>query len=590
MNGLTSPARGQSTNARTTRPDATPPAAAPSGPAAAAAGPAARGDHRPWWRDAVVYEIYPRSFADANGDGEGDLAGLRGRLDYLADLGVDAVWIAPWFPSPMADGGYDVEDYRDIDPRYGTLDDAVELIAEAHARGIKVIIDMVANHTSDRHPWFRAALAAGAGSNERERYIFRPGSGSDGSRPPNNWISAFGGSAWTRVTEPGGEPGEWYLHTFAEEQPDLDWGNETVRADFDAILRFWFDRGVDGIRVDAAPAFYKTPGLPDADYQGDPRFRSGEWVGNPHWDVDGVHAIFKRWRRVADEYDGDRVLVAEAVVANPSRLVRYLAPDEIQTAFNFEFLKVPWDAGLRDVIDETLAILAPVGAPATWVLGSHDELRLATRYGREDSSSEIGASRDIPSDEALGTRRLRAAALLTLALPGTAYIYQGDELALTSVDDIPDDRLQDPIWERSGHTTLGRDACRVPIPWSGDAPPFGFSPDGAASEPWLPQPESWADLTVDRQLQDPDSTLNLHRRALRARRELPGLRSDAFAWRPSRPDVLDFERGPDVRCVVNMSDTPVELDDDWHVVVSSIALEGDRLPTDASAWLVPRQR
>ena len=566
----------------------------PDSPAPATAVPSQTGDdapgggHREWWRDAVVYEVYPRSFQDSDGDGEGDLNGLRARLGYLADLGVDALWIAPWFPSPMADGGYDVTDYRDIDPRYGTLDDALALVAEAHDRGLKVIIDMVANHTSQEHPWFRAALAAPAGSPERDRYVFRDGTGPDGSLPPNNWISAFGGSAWVRVTEPDGAPGQWFLHTFAPEQPDLNWDDEQVRAEFDAILRFWFDRGVDGIRVDAAPAFFKTPGYPDADYGGDLRFRSGEWVGNPHWDVDDVHEIFRRWRRVADVYDGDRVLVAEAVVAGPERLVRYLAPDEIHTAFNFEFLKVPWDAGLRHVIDETREVLAPVGAPATWVLGSHDELRLASRYGREDSSSAIGSSPDIPSDIELGTRRLRAAALLMFALPGTAYVFQGDELALPSVDDIPVDRLQDPLWVRSGHTVRGRDACRVPLPWSGDAPPYGFSPDGARAEPWLPQPDSWAPLTVAAQAADPGSTLTLHRQALRLRHEIPALRSDAFAWRESPEAVLDFERGPSLRCVVNLSGAPVDLDPDWDVLLSSVPLDGAVLPHDAAAWLAPR--
>ncbi len=544
--------------------------------------------HRAWWRDAVVYEVFPRSFLDSDGDGEGDLNGVRAKLPYLEDLGVDAIWIAPWFPSPMADAGYDVSDYRDIDPRYGTLEDAIALMAEAHDRGIRVIIDMVANHTSQEHPWFQAALAAPAGSPERERYLFLDGRGPDGSEPPNNWISAFGGSAWERTTNPDGTPGQWFMHLFAPEQPDLNWSDEQVRNDFDEILRFWFDRGVDGIRVDAAPGFYKTPGFPDADYGGDLRFLSGEWVGNPHWDVDAVHDIFKRWRRVADEYEGDRVLVAEAVVAGSERLARYLAPDEIHTAFNFEFLKVPWDAGLRQVINETLEVLAPVGAPATWVLGSHDELRLATRYGREDSSSAVGASADIPSDLELGTRRLRAAALLMLALPGEAFIYQGDELAVPSADDIPDDKLQDPIWERSGRTVRGRDACRVPLPWSGQVPPFGFSPDGATAEPWLPQPAAWADLTVEAQASDPDSTLNVHRRALRLRHEIRAFRTDDFAWRESPEGVLDFGRGPEVRCVVNLSGEPITLDPDWEVLVSSISLDGDVLPHDAAVWLAPR--
>ncbi len=545
--------------------------------------------HRPWWRDAVVYEVYPRSFRDSGGDGEGDLDGIRAGLGYLQDLRVDALWIAPWFPSPMADGGYDVSDYCSIDRRYGSLEDAVALLSEAHARGMRVIIDMVANHTALDHPWFTAALAAPEGSPERERFVFRDGRGPDGSEPPNNWISAFGGPAWERTANPDGTPGQWYLHTFAPEQPDLNWSNDHVRSDFDGILRFWFDRGVDGIRVDAAPAFFKTPGLPDADYGGDLRFRSGEWVGNPHWDVDDVHEIFKRWRRVAEEYDGDRVLVAEAVVASPERLVRYLAPDEIHTAFNFEFLKVPWDAGLRRVIDETRETLAPVGATATWVLGSHDELRLTTRYGRADSSSEVGVSPDIPSDLALGTRRVRAAALLMLALPGTAYIYQGDELGLPSVDDIPEDRLQDPICERSGHTLRGRDACRVPLPWHGDEPPYGFSPDGATAQPWLPQPAGWADLTVEAQTADPGSTLNLHRRALRLRRELPAFRTDDFAWRESPTEVLDFQRGPHLRCVVNLSGEPITLDPDWDVLLSSVPLDGPLLAHDTAAWLVPRR-
>jgi alpha-glucosidase len=544
----------------------------------------------PWWRRAVVYEVYLRSFIDSDGDGEGDLNGLRSGLDHLAELGVDAVWITPWFPSPMADGGYDVSDYRAIDPRYGRLGDAEALVAEAHARGIRVIIDMVANHTSEQHPWFTSALHAPPGSAEREWYLFRDGRGPGNDRPPNNWISAFGGSAWTRVTEPDGTPGQWYLHTFASEQPDLNWDNEQVRAEFDDILRFWLDLGIDGVRVDAAPAFSKTPSLPDADYGDDLRFRSGEWIGNPHWDVDDVHTIFRRWRRVADEYDGDRMLVAEAVVAGPERLARYLAPDEIHTAFNFDFLKVPWDAGLRRAIDATLDALAPVGAPATWVLGSHDELRLATRYGREDSSSAHGASADIPSDLGLGTRRLRAAALLLLALPGTAYLYQGDELGLPSVDDIPEEVLQDPIWERSGHTVRGRDACRVPLPWSGTAPPYGFSPPGAAARTWLPQPSDWAQLTVEAQAADPTSTLNLHRRALRLRRELPGLRSDAFRWRDSGHGVLDFERGSSFRCVVNVSGEPIALDADWDVLESSVPLNVPTLPHDAAAWIIPRPR
>lgn len=553
-----------------------------------AAGPATagadRGGSAPWWRDAVIYEVYPRSFADSDGDGEGDLGGVERHLDYLADLGVDAIWIAPWFPSPLADGGYDVTDYRDIHPLFGTLDDALTLIDAAHARGLRVVIDMVANHTSDEHPWFQAALRSAPGSPERARYILRDGRGPAGELPPNNWISAFGGSAWSRLEEPDGTPGQWYLHTFAPEQPDLNWQDEGVRQEFDAILRFWFDRGVDGIRVDAAPAFAKDARFPDAEYGDDVRFLAARWVDNPHWDVDDVHDVLRRWRAVGDSYDGDRLFVAEAVVNGAERLSRYLRPDEMHTAFNFEFLKAAWGAGMREVIDDTLAVLAPTGAPATWVLSSHDEPRLVTRYGRARTSSiHIADDEGAPWDLELGRRRARAAALLLLALPGGAYLYQGEELGLPEVEDIPEDRLQDPMWHRSGHTIRGRDGCRVPIPWEGTAPPYGFTRPGVVT--WLPQPETWGSLTVEAQLRDPDSMLNLYRSALRLRRQTPGFRTDALTWREAPAGVLDFDRGPGVRCLVNVSGAPIELDPKTRVLLSSEPLEDAVLPTDTAAWI-----
>ena len=543
----------------------------------------------PWWRTAVIYEVYPRSFADSDDDGDGDLEGVRRRLPYLADLGVDALWFAPWFPSPMADGGYDVTDYRDIDPRFGTLADADALVREAHAHGLKVVIDMVANHTSIEHPWFTAALASPAGSAERARYLFRDGRGPDGALPPNNWRSAFGGPAWTRVEPHPGEVAQWYLHTFAPEQPDLDWTDEEVRAEFDAILRFWFDRGVDGLRVDAAPALAKVPGLPDADYGTDPGFATGEWVDNPHWDVEEVHDILRRWRAIADEYDGDRAFVAEAVVNGPDRLSRYLRPDEMHTAFNFEFLKAPWDAGLRDVIDGTLVAFQVVGAPATWVLSSHDEIRLVTRYGRARTGAVfLAGDAEAPADLALGSRRARAAALLMLALPGGAYVYQGEELGLPEVQDIPENLLQDPIWTRSGHIVRGRDGCRVPLPWEGDRPPFGFTADGV--RPWLPQPPAWSRLTVEAQDRDPESFLTLYRRALRLRRDVPGLRATAFRWHDSPADVLDFERSPELRCVVNLGPDAVPLPPGATVLLTSSPLEDGALPSDAAVWLGPADR
>ncbi|NYG06978.1 alpha-glucosidase [Phycicoccus badiiscoriae] len=540
----------------------------------------------PWWRSAVMYQVYPRSFADGNGDGEGDLQGLRAKLPYLAELGVDGLWISPWFPSPMADGGYDVSDFRDIHPMFGTLGDADAVLSEARALGLRVIIDLVPNHTSDQHPWFLSALASEPGSAERARYFFRDGRGESGDEPPNNWISAFGGPAWTRIVEPNGSPGQWYLHLFAPEQPDLDWSNQQVLDDFDDVLRFWFDRGVDGLRIDAAPAMSKKAGLPDADYGGVLQFRTVDWDDNPHWDVDTVHDIFRRWRAIADTYDGDRAFVAEAVVSSPERLAHYLRPDEMHTAFNFPYLKGPWEAAaLRQVIDATLSSFAPLGVPSTWVLTSHDETRPVTRYGRPTTSSYfISDGEGEVSDLVLGTRRARAAAMLMLALPGGAYVYQGEELGLPNVDDLPDEVLQDPMFLRSGGQMRGRDGCRVPLPWSGQEPPFGFSPDGVA--PWLPQPASWSALTVEAQDGDPASMLTLYREALRLRRDTDGLDAAGLAWRASSPQVLDFDRGDVLRCVVNLSDEPVEVPED-RVLLSSIPLEDGRLPSDATAWLRP---
>ncbi|SDC81841.1 alpha-glucosidase [Geodermatophilus telluris] len=514
----------------------------------------------------------------------GDIGGLRSRLPYLVDLGVDAVWITPWYPSPMADGGYDVSDHRDIDPRYGTLADADALLAEAHERGLRLVVDLVANHTSAEHPWFRAALAGGREAPERAHYFFRDGR-DGGQAPPNDWISAFGGPAWTRVTEPDGRPGQWYLHLFAPEQPDLDWDHPAVRAEFDDVVRFWLDRGVDGIRVDAAPAMAKVPGLPDAGHAADATFDSAGWVDNPHWDVDAVHEVFRRWRRIADGYDGDRLFVSEAVVRGPERLSRYVRPDELHTTFNFDYLRAPWDArALHAAVDGTLAALAPVGAPATWVLSSHDETRHLTRFGRASSGAAtmgfdaLGA----PVDLALGRRRARAAALLTLALPGGAYLYQGEELGLPEVEDLPEEALQDPTWERSGRTARGRDGCRVPLPWSGERPPFGFGP--GAGQPWLPQPPSWRDLAVAAQRDAPASTLSLYRSALRLRREL--LAEEPLSWLDLGDDVLAFDRGRALRCVVNLSARPVPLGGLGRPLLTSEDVGAD-LPPDTAAWLAP---
>jgi alpha-glucosidase len=471
---------------------------------------------RPWWRSAVIYEAYLRSFADGDGDGTGDLAGARARLPYLSALGVDAVWFTPWYVSPLADGGYDVADYRAIDPAFGTLAEAEAFIEEAGALGIRTIVDIVPNHVSDRHPWFQAALEAEPGSVERERFWFRPGRGPDGSIPPTGWISNFGGETWTRTSNRDGTPGEWYLHLFTREQPDLNWDHPDVRREHEDILRFWFDRGAGGMRIDSA-ALLKDPALPEVPDSPAPG-------AHPNTDRDGLHEVYRSWRAVADSYPGDRVLVGELWLPDPERFANYLRPGELHTAFNFDFMARPWDAAsLAASIDETLAIHAPLEAPATWMLSNHDVTRPVTRYGRADTSFAFARKRTgIATDVALGRRRARAAALLAAALPGSLYIYQGDELGLDEVE-VPESEIQDPMRARSGGVDPGRDGCRVPLPWSGERPPFGFSAEGTAAAPWLSQPAHWADLTVDAQLADPCSMLHLYRAMLRIRRHEPGL-------------------------------------------------------------------
>jgi alpha-glucosidase len=533
-----------------------------------------------WWRSAVVYQVYIRSFADGDGDGVGDIAGIRARLPHLSDLGVDAVWINPWYPSPMADAGYDVSDYRAIEPIFGTAADATALIAEAHALGLRVLLDIVPNHTSDQHTWFQAALAGDAAA--RARYLFRPGRG-DG--PPNDWQSVFGGPAWTQVGD-----GSWYLHLFDPGQPDLDWGNPEVRAEFESILRFWFDQGVDGFRIDVAHGLVKADGLPDVGPSDTEEvLEPARRPDHPFWDREGVHEIYRDWRRVADSYPEGKLFVAEAWVGSNERLTRYLRADELHTAFNFPYLNASWDAAaLRAVIDDSLLTYATIDAPATWVLSNHDVVRHVSRLGRPQAAGRHSLASLPPVetlDRALGARRARAAALLMFALPGSAYVYQGDELGLWEVEDLPDEVLQDPTWRRSGHTERGRDGCRVPLPWSDAAPPFGFSPAGAVKEPWLPQPAEFAGVTVAAQEADGGSMLALYRAALALRRTHPALGGGELTWRPAEQGVLAFDRVPGFTCVVNLADGPVALPSGARVLLSSVPLQDGRLPVDAAAWL-----
>jgi alpha-glucosidase len=550
-----------------------------------------------WWRDAAIYQLYVRSFADGNGDGIGDLPGALAQLPYLAELGVDAIWFNPWYPSPMFDGGYDIADYRSIDPAFGTLADADAFIAEAHALGIRIIIDIVPNHGSIEHPWFRAALAAGPGSAERSRFWFRPGRGADGELPPNNWQSMFGGPAWTRVTEADGTPGEWYLHLFAPEQPDFDWDRPAVRAEFEDVLRFWFSRGIDGIRIDSAALLCKDPALPDT--------VPGQAPGpaHPYVDRDEVHEIYRSWRSIADSAKG-RVLIGEIWLPDAARLNRYVSQDEMHTVFNFPYLSCPWDpAALRRVIDQTLALggideTGPAGTPATWVLSNHDVDRIVSRLGRADTAFDLDRRRyfhDFPVDLELGTLRARAAALLTMALPGSVYIYQGEELGLGEVQDIPDELRQDPMFHRTAGADPGRDGSRVPLPWAGTEPPFGFSPSGATREPWLPQPKEWRDLTVAAESASGNSMLRLYQTALRIRRAERAFHDTPLTWQPAPDGVLAFDRGTSagdprdldtcVRCVANLSAGPVGLPPHSSVLLASGPLIDGMLPPNTTAWL-----
>jgi alpha-glucosidase len=531
-----------------------------------------------WWRDAVIYQVYPRSFADADGDGMGDLRGITSRLDHLVELGVDALWMSPFYPSPQHDAGYDVADYRDVDPRFGTLADFDALAAAAKERGLRVIVDLVPNHTSSDHAWFQEALAAGPGSAARDRYHFRKGLGVDGELPPNGWQSVFGGSAWSRVVD-----GEWYLHLFDTSQPDLNWDLPEVREMFEDVLRFWLDRGVDGFRVDVAHGLIKESGLPDWTEAQVPITSPGaEHRIPPMWDQDGVHEVYRSWRRVLDSYPGDRMMVGEAWVAPAERLARYVRPDEMHQAFNFNYLMAAWTAAdQRTAIGSSLAGVEPVDAICTWVLSNHDVVRHASRLGYEPGySTQGGIGADDPQpDAALGLRRARAATLLMLSLPGSAYLYQGEELGLPEHTTLPDDVRQDPTWFRSKHEVRGRDGCRVPVPWQGDAPAYGFSPTG---ESWLPQPLDWSRFAADRERGVPRSTLSLYTEALRLRRT-HGLGRGTLTW-SGDDDLVDFRNG-NIRVITNFGPVPAPLPPGEVLLASGDLAADGSLPPDTTAWL-----
>ena len=543
-------------------------------------------DAADWWRQAVVYQVYPRSFADSNGDGLGDIPGITSRVPYLAELGVDAIWLSPFYPSDLADGGYDVADYRDVDPRLGTLADMDELITQLHAHGIRVVVDIVPNHTSDKHAWFQEALAAGRGSAARERYIFREGTGPDGSEPPTDWVSVFGGSAWERVAD-----GQWYFHNFDVSQPDLDWSNPEVRADFVKTLRFWSDRGVDGFRIDVAHMLTKDLSEPlPSRAELDAMPQDGN---HPLIDRDDVHEVYAEWRAVFNSYDPPRTAVAEAWV-HPSRVPLYASIESLGQAFNFDLLEADFDpAQFRRIVADNLALAKESGSSTTWVLSNHDVVRHATRYGLPDAERGadgrptlkhgnewlLSGGQSPALDAARGERRARAAATFVLGLPGSAYLYQGEELGLHEVAEIPDAQRQDPTFFRSPGIDQGRDGCRVPLPWTESGPAFGFGAAGAH----LPQPEWFGTYAVDLQDGDPASTLSLYRRALDLRHELQT--DEQLAWvETGRDDVVAFERPNGWTVVTNFGTAPAALPA-GEVLLSSSSVEGDVLPGETTVWL-----
>jgi len=540
-----------------------------------------------WWRSAVIYQVYLRSFHDSDGDGVGDLAGVRAKLPYLRSLGVDGIWLNPFYASPQYDHGYDVSDYFAVDPGYGSLDSFDRLVHDAHRLDLKVLIDIVPNHCSTEHPWFAAALAAGPGSRERERFHFADGRGENGELPPNNWRSVFGGSAWQQVPAASGhrsgdgvERSQWYLHSFAPEQADFNWRHPDVAAYFEQVLRFWLERGVDGVRIDVAHGLHKAAGLPDHENAMDDEL-TGDPLNPYAWNQPEVHDVWRRWRRIAEGYSTltgrERVLIGEVGVLDTQQLALYQRPDELHQTFYFEFLRAHWDdQTLYDVVDRGLGTIQDSGSSVAWVLNNHDMPRSVTRYAGGAPGIDAG-------DVDLGTNRARASALLMLALPGAAYLYQGEELGLPEVTDLTDEDLADPMFHRSKGVRRGRDGCRVPLPWAAGQDAFGFS----SAAPWLPQPGWFAEHAVDQQLSLGESMLHLYREALALRRRLPALASNHFTWLATEPGVLAFTRGDGFCCVVNCSSRVVAAPVDGELLLASHQEAGDKLPPNSAAWYLP---
>lgn len=546
-----------------------------------------------WWRSSVIYQIYPRSFADGNDDGIGDLKGIVQRLDSLAALGVDALWLSPFFKSPQKDAGYDISDYKAIDPLFGTMDDFDTMVAEAKARNMRIIVDLVPNHSSDQHELFQAALKAGPGSPERDMYIFREGR-QGGTLPPNNWPSVFGGQAWSRVREPDGSLGQWYLHIFDSSQPDFNWTNPKVLEYFDSVIRFWLDRGVAGFRIDVAHGLVKREGLPDLlEEHADSGFKTEVSMtieemeeAAPYWGQPGIHDINRRWRAILREYGEDRVMCAEAWVMPLERMARWVRPDEYNQTFNFGYMFAGWSRDVQiKTIEDSLASFGKVGAPCTWVLSNHDVVRHTTRYGLADGaghSSGVGPDSPQP-DDAIGLQRARAATAFMLGLPGGVYLYQGEELGLPEHTTLEGQYRQDPTYHRTNGARIGRDGCRIPLPWEADASAsYGFSASGKA---WLPMPDKFKMYARDAQEGVSGSTLELYKGLIGLRKSL-GMGFGSFCWMAEHANEHSLAYlNKDVLVLANFGQEPVKVPAGELLMTTQRGGVEDGLQKDHVAWV-----
>ncbi len=536
-----------------------------------------------WWRQAAIYQIYPRSFADTDGNGIGDLKGVTSKVDYLASLSLDAVWLSPFYPSPLADGGYDVADYRNVDPKLGTLEDFDEMLAALHARGIRVFVDIVPNHSSHLHQWFKDAIDSTPGSKERARYIFRDGRGANGEIPPTDWPSHFAPSAWTHESAWGGKHNQWYMHWFAPEQPDWNWDNPEVEADFLATLKFWADRGVDGFRIDVAHALKKDLSEPlrmraTMEYDA-PQNLEGTGI---LMDRNEVLDVYRTWRKLFNSYDPPRVAVAEANV-HPSRMPLYASEDTLGQSFDFRFIDAAFTArNYKECVSQSLELAKKNKSSTTWTLGNHDQMRYATKLGlhpivdRNDWLLSHGQSH--PVDFEIGTRCSVAANLFILALPGCTYIYQGDELGIHEVANIPFDQVQDPVYLRNLKQAKGRDGSRVPLPWTRSDKNFGFG----TGTPHLPQPEWFADFSVEAESGDSGSPLEIFRAALKLRSELQCAEEITWHERTSE-DVLHFSRPNGWNCITNFRASKYPMPPGEIILASSPLIDG-KIAAGTTTW------